>query len=51
VNTGQAEQDWINMLLASPLFKQISDLQEMVDKAAGAGSPSDRIHGNELAKN
>lgn len=45
VNTGQTEQDWINMLMVSPLFQQITDLQEMVDKAAGASPVSDKILG------
>lgn len=30
--TGNMEQDWVNLLMASPLFKQINDLEEMLDK-------------------
>lgn len=30
--TGNMEQDWVNLLMASPLFKQINDLEEMLEK-------------------
>lgn len=31
--TGNQEQDWVNMLMASPLFKQINDLEDMLEKS------------------
>ena len=31
--TGNVEQDWVNLLMLSPLFKQISDLEEMLEKS------------------
>ena len=31
--TGNMEQDWVNLLMLSPLFKQISDLEEMLEKS------------------
>lgn len=31
--TGNQEQDWVNLLMASPLFKQINDLEQMLDKS------------------
>ena len=31
--TGNQEQDWVNMLMASPLFKQINDLENMLEKS------------------
>ena len=37
--SGNVEQDWINMLMASPLFQQINDLQEMLDKSTGGATP------------
>ena len=44
--SGNVEQDWINMLMASPLFQQINDLQEMLDKSAG-GAASDVVIGEQ----
>ena len=32
------EQDYISMLMSSPLFQQINELQEMLDKQSGFGS-------------
>ena len=32
--SGNAEQDYMNMLMASPLFHQINDIQEMLEKNA-----------------
>jgi hypothetical protein len=34
--TGNQEQDWVNMLMASPLFKQINDLEDMLEKSDSA---------------
>jgi hypothetical protein len=31
--TGNQEQDWVNMLMASPVFKQINDLENMLEKS------------------
>ena len=31
--TGNVEQDWVNLLMLSPLFKQINDLEEMLEKS------------------
>ena len=42
--TGGAEQDWVNMLMASPLFQQINDLQDLLEKNSGATS-SDKVQG------
>lgn len=40
-STGNTEQDWVNLLMASPLFKQISELGDLLDKtdisAEGSG--------------
>ena len=44
--SGNVEQDWINMLMASPLFQQINDLQEMLDKSTG-GAASDVVIGEQ----
>ena len=45
--TGNAEEDWINMLMASPLFQQINDIQDLIDKniAAATGGKNDLILG------
>ena len=32
--SGNQEQDWVNLLMASPLFKQINDLEQMLNKSA-----------------
>ena len=32
--TGNMEQDWMNMLMASPLFQQINDLEDMLEKSS-----------------
>ena len=42
--TGGAEQDWVNMLMASPLFQQINDLQDLLEKNSGA-TVSDKVQG------
>lgn len=47
-STGNREQDWVNLLMASPLFKQINDLEAMLDKSSSTGSgpaTSDKILG------
>ena len=48
--SGNVEQDWINMLMASPLFQQINDLQEMLDKSTG-GAASDVVIGEQCCLN
>ncbi|CAH1789583.1 unnamed protein product [Owenia fusiformis] len=52
--TGNAEQDWVNMLMASPLFKQINDLEAMMDKSAGgtgaAGSGPSKVQGADYSR-
>lgn len=45
VPTGNQEQDWVNMLMMSPLFKQINDLAEMLDKTPEGAVSSDKILG------
>ena len=45
-STGNPEEDWVNMLMASPLFQQINDIQDLIDKSASsAGGPSDMVLG------
>lgn len=43
--TGNREQDWVNMLMASPLFKQINDLADMLDKTEGGIAGGDKVLG------
>lgn len=43
--TGNHEQDWVNMLMASPLFKQINDLADMLDKTEGGIAGGDKVLG------
>jgi hypothetical protein len=47
--SGNAEQDYINLLMASPLFKQINDLEELLNKSADDASTqalaSDMVQG------
>ena len=43
--TGNAEQDWVNMLMVSPLFQQINDLQDMFEKTGGLGLGGDKVLG------
>ena len=47
--SGNQEQDWVNLLMASPLFKQINDLEQMLNKSASAtgadASASDIVQG------
>jgi hypothetical protein len=43
--TGNTEQDWVNMLMASPLFKQINDLADMLDKTEGGLGGGDKVLG------
>ena len=43
--TGNPEQDWVNMLMASPLFKQINDLADMLDKTEGGFAGGDKVLG------
>ena len=44
--SGNPEQDWVNMLMMSPLFKQINDLADMLDRAdPGGGGGADRVLG------
>ncbi len=31
---GTAEQDYMNMLMASPLFQQINEIQELLEQSA-----------------
>ena len=33
-----SEKDYISMLMSSPLFQQVEELQEMLDKQSGVGS-------------
>ncbi|GFO26753.1 cytadherence high molecular weight protein 2 [Plakobranchus ocellatus] len=58
-SSGQAEQDWVNLLMMSPLFKQISDLEDLLAKAdttPGAASssastgPSSMVYGADYTK-
>ena len=42
---GNNEQDWVKMLMNSPLFKQINDLQEMIDRNT-SGPNADVIIGS-----
>ncbi len=48
--SGNAEQDWVNLLMMSPLFKQINDLDTLLSKAAtNTDKPAgleDMIYGN-----
>ena len=46
--SGNAEQDWMNMLMASPLFHQINDIQDLLDKnlSSATGGKGDLILGN-----
>ena len=39
------EQDWMAMLMASPLFQQISDIHEMLEKNSGPGMGPDFVLG------
>lgn len=41
--TGHQEQDWVNLLMASPLFKQISDLEEMLEKSGDQADVEDIV--------
>lgn len=34
--TGNQEQDWVNLLMASPLFRQINDLEGMLERSDNA---------------
>ncbi len=43
--TGQGEQDWVNMLMASPLFHQINEMHEMLERTTGGAGGLDRIIG------
>lgn len=38
LKSGGMEQDWMNMLLASPLFQQINELEQALDKNTGAAA-------------
>ena len=53
--SGQAEQDWVNLLMMSPLFKQISDLEDLLAKADtttdGSGGSSGGAPGMVYGKN
>ena len=42
--TGNVEQDWVNLLMLSPLFKQISDLEEMLEKSDPSSDQPIRPH-------
>ena len=49
--TGNAEQDYMNMLMASPLFQQINDIHDMLEKSSmDQSGKSDKILGN-VSKN
>ncbi|XP_062603182.1 uncharacterized protein LOC134264959 [Saccostrea cucullata] len=48
--TGNPEQDWVNMLMASPLFKQINDLADMLDKTEGGLGGSDKVLGGDYSR-
>jgi len=39
-STGNAEQDWVNLLMASPFFNQINDLENMLEKSDMTGEPT-----------
>lgn len=39
------EQDWVNMLMTSPLFQQINDLQELLENNPVSGTQGGRILG------
>ena len=43
--TGAGEQDWMAMLMASPLFQQINDIHEMLEKNSGPGMGPDFVIG------
>ena len=50
VLTGNSEQDMVAMLMASPLFQQINDLQAMLDKDnPAAAAAASRVIGQLLA--
>lgn len=42
--TGNQEQDWVNLLMASPLFKQINDLEGMLERSDNADEIVQRPH-------
>ncbi|KAH3750553.1 hypothetical protein DPMN_185080 [Dreissena polymorpha] len=42
--TGNQEQDWVNLLMASPLFKQINDLADMLEKSEATMEEPVRPH-------
>ena len=44
---GETEQEWIKMLMASPLFHQINDLQDMLTKSTGDGAQTDKVFGKQ----
>lgn len=50
--SGNQEQDWVNLLMASPLFKQINDLEQMLNKSpdstASEGLAADTVQGTGL---
>ena len=48
--SGNAEQDYMNMLMASPLFHQINDIQDMLEKNAmdQPGTTDNKILGDFL---
>lgn len=48
--TGNREQDWVNMLMASPLFKQINDLADMLDKTEGGIAGGDKVLGGDYSR-
>ena len=44
--TGNLERDWVNLLMSSPLFKQISELEAMLEKTEFAsGQAGDKVLG------
>ena len=44
-SSGSVEQDWMNLLMASPLFKQINDLADMLDANSDGAGPLNRVMG------
>lgn len=49
-STGNAEQDWVNMLMMSPLFKQINDLADMLDNSEGGSGSLNRVLGADYSR-
>ena len=47
MGSGGQEEEWVKMLMASPLFQQINDLQLLLDKNSVTG-PAGTVLGESL---